>query len=944
MKISNWSFPIHVHIVTIIIFVVVLAAGSQIVLTNQAMSEVIFKANGKIFERIAEQTKHQLNSHYGTAFAALGSFSNSHGLNTSTGSDRLRVLPEVVHLLSQFEHVQTYAFEFEDGDSIIVKRINDALTPDIPITHPDSQYLITHKIRGVGEAYTFDNNINLVERIELDSVHFYTNSQETTDISPDTNHISKPTKLAHSTSMGIVISRINAFGMRVSVDVLLEDLRDTLRDTLANDTSIRVLYNDDGAVYAFSSGENNQQESRVLHISELNIDIVPHAIERKNGGETLGRFSYQGENWFGRIVTIQPLDSEHIHLLMATKASSIFDEGELIKRQTFYASVLVFLILLPCIYLVSRLISKPIVRATKKAKAIENFQFGNAPLPHSYIKEIQELNHAQVSTQSTISRFITLTDGIARQQNLDTMLELVCSNTAASVSADGVLLYLLNTKGDQLIPHVAQFKQAEDIHAESILVKDVTRFIEHTFNLKKAQAFSFNELTHLRVNQPINDRCEVIYIPLQNREGMVIGSLGLIFEQGRADETYRQHIDYLQTLLGYVSVAIETQQMLESQRALLNSFIKVFAGSLDKKSPYTGNHCQRVPILTEWLTQAAHDSSLPPFKDFHLSEKEWQELKMAGWLHDCGKITTPEHVVDKSTKLETIYDRIHEIRTRFEVIKRDREIELLKSSGGDLNQQAKCALEEIHRQLDDDFKFIASLNLGGEFVSDKELARLDQIAATPWTRTLSKQLGISWLEKQRHQVEERLPVQETLLSDRPEHFIPWDSPLSNDPRFTMKPTEYKANQGERYNLATLRGTLTEEERFIINDHIIQTIQILESLPFPAHMQNVAKIAGGHHEKMDGTGYPMGLKGDEMPLAARVMAIADVFEALTSADRPYKKAKSLSESLQIMSYMVKDNHLDKSLFELFLTSGVYLRFAEEYMLDEQLDEVDITKLI
>ncbi|MGR5499461.1 HD-GYP domain-containing protein [Vibrio sp. DNB22_10_4] len=189
-----------------------------------------------------------------------------------------------------------------------------------------------------------------------------------------------------------------------------------------------------------------------------------------------------------------------------------------------------------------------------------------------------------------------------------------------------------------------------------------------------------------------------------------------------------------------------------------------------------------------------------------------------------------------------------------------------------------------------------------------------------------------------------MPVQETLLSDRPEHFIPWDSPLSNDPRFTMKPTEYKANQGERYNLATLRGTLTEEERFIINDHIIQTIQILESLPFPAHMQNVAKIAGGHHEKMDGTGYPMGLKGDEMPLAARVMAIADVFEALTSADRPYKKAKSLSESLQIMSYMVKDNHLDKSLFELFLTSGVYLRFAEEYMLDEQLDEVDITKLI
>ncbi|GAL31533.1 chemotactic transducer-related protein [Vibrio maritimus] len=630
MKISNRSFPIHVHIVTIIIFVVVLATGTQVVLTNQAMSEVIFKANSKIFERIAEQTKHQLNSHYGTAFAALGSFSNSHGLKTSKGSDRLRVVPEVVHLLSQFEHVQTYVFEFEDGDSIVIKRINDALSPDIPIAHPDSQYLIVHQISGKKQAYTLDNNLNLVERIELDSEHFYANSRTSADVSPNTNTISKPTKLAHSTSMGIVISRTNEFGMRVSVDVLLKDLRDTLQDTLTNDSSIRVLYNDDGAVYAFSSGEGNQQDSGVLHISEINRDIVPHAIERKNGGETLGRFSYQGENWFGRIVTIRPLDSEHIHLLMAAKASSIFDEGELIKRQTFYASLLVFLIMLPCIYIVSRLISKPIVRARAKAKAIENFQFDNAPLPHSYIKEIQELNHAQVSTQSTISRFITLTDGIARQQNLDTMLELVCSNTAASASADGVLLYLLDAKGDQLIPHVAQFKPVEDVHAEPILVKDVTRFIEHIFNLKKPQAFPFNELTHLRANQPINDSCEVIYIPLQNREGLVIGSLGLIFEQGSADEVYRQHADYLKTLLGYVSVAIETQQMLESQRALLNSFIKVFAGSLDKKSPYTGNHCQRVPILTEWLTQAAHDSSLPPFKGFHLSEKEWQELKMAG--------------------------------------------------------------------------------------------------------------------------------------------------------------------------------------------------------------------------------------------------------------------------------------------------------------------------
>ncbi|WP_234497368.1 HD domain-containing phosphohydrolase [Vibrio maritimus] len=944
MKISKRSFPIHVHIVTIIIFVVAIASGTQMALSNKAMSEVIFKANSKIFERIAEQTKYQLNSHYGTAFSALGSFSNSHSLNASVGFERLRVVPEVIHLLSRFDHVQTYTFSFKDGDSVIVKRVSEDLTPDIVINNQQSRYIVAHEIGGVVEVYTYDSSLNFVERLEVNEEEFHLAYQDNSSVIPGRNTISKPTKLANSTAMGVVISQVNQQGLRVSVHVMLKDLHQSLQDTLTNESSIRVLYNDDGAVYAFSSGLSSENNGDILQIADINRDIVPHAIDRKKGGVELGRFEFQKENWFGRIVTIKPMNSEHIHLLMATKASSIFDEGLLIKQQTLYASLIVLLLMLPCIYLVSRLISKPIVKATEKAKAIENFSFDTSPLPHSYIKEIQELNHAQMSTQATISRFITLTDGIARQQDLDSMLELVCGNTAASVSADGVLLYLLDVKSDELVPHVVQFNRAQNVHAKSISTQDAARFIEHVFVNKQGQVFPLHELNHLQFEASLPEKSEVIYIPLKNREEVVIGALGLMFEKGGAESIYREYSDYLQTLLGYVSIAIETQQMLESQRALLDSFIQVFAGSLDKKSPYTGNHCQRVPVLTEWLTQAAHESTLEPFNDFHLNEKEWQELKMAAWLHDCGKITTPEHVVDKSTKLETIYDRIHEIRTRFEVIKRDKEIMLLKESFGELSQEAKRVLEELHTQIDDDFDFIASLNIGGEFVSDEDLKRLERIAKTRWIRTLSKRKGISWVERQRHQTEEQLPQQETLLANMPEHLISWDTPHQSDPRFTMKPTQYKANQGEVYNLSTRRGTLTEEERFIINDHIIQTIQILESLPFPAHMQNVASIAGGHHEKMDGTGYPMGLKGEEMPLAARVMAIADVFEALTSADRPYKKAKTLSESLKIMSYMVKDNHLDESLFRLFLTSGVYLRFAREYMLEEQIDEVNIAAFL
>ena len=149
---------------------------------------------------------------------------------------------------------------------------------------------------------------------------------------------------------------------------------------------------------------------------------------------------------------------------------------------------------------------------------------------------------------------------------------------------------------------------------------------------------------------------------------------------------------------------------------------------------------------------------------------------------------------------------------------------------------------------------------------------------------------------------------------------------------------HKYNLGEVYNLSIVRGTLTTEERFKINDHIVQTIVMLENLPFPQHMERVPEIAGGHHEKMDGTGYPKKLKGTEMSVPARIMAIADVFEALTAADRPYKKAKTLSESIHIMAHMVDDQHLDAELFRLFLESGVYRDYAVQYLESDQLDDI------
>jgi HD-GYP domain-containing protein (c-di-GMP phosphodiesterase class II) len=445
-------------------------------------------------------------------------------------------------------------------------------------------------------------------------------------------------------------------------------------------------------------------------------------------------------------------------------------------------------------------------------------------------------------------------------------------------------------------------------------------------------------------------------VPLYNNERRVIAVLQLLNAQDpdtgeviNFDVSLRP---FVEALAAQAAIALDNQLLVESQKELLASFISLIAGAIDAKSSYTGGHCQRVPVLTDMLAQAAIDEKNGKFADFDMSEEEQYELHIAGLLHDCGKVTTPEYVVDKATKLETIYDRIHEIRMRFEVLKRDAEIDYWKGlyNGGN-EADLKALKDKKLAGLDDDFAFVADCNIGGEFMSPDRLERLDRIAQQKWTRTLSDRLGIGHEEATRKEAyggREELPVEEALLIDRAEHIIQRnDKSLFEDDNpfgFKMTPPDNLYNLGELYNLKVKAGTLTQEDRFKINDHIVQTIIMLDQLPFPRHLRRVPEYAGGHHEKMNGTGYPRKLGASDMSLPARMMAIADVFEALTAADRPYKLPKTLSQSIKIMSFMVKDNHLDKDLFELFLTSGKYREYAEKFLKPEQIDEVDIDQYL
>jgi HD-GYP domain-containing protein (c-di-GMP phosphodiesterase class II) len=383
-------------------------------------------------------------------------------------------------------------------------------------------------------------------------------------------------------------------------------------------------------------------------------------------------------------------------------------------------------------------------------------------------------------------------------------------------------------------------------------------------------------------------------VPMANHENEIIGVLQLI---NALDPKTGEIVPFspsdqrlAESLASQAAIALTNRMLINQLEQLFESFINLINSAIDEKSPYTGGHCQRVPALTMMLAEAVNETEQGPLSDFHMSDKDRYELKIAGLLHDCGKVTTPVHVVDKATKLEAIYDRIHLIDTRFEILKRDAEIAMLK----DGSPEARAACRERLRQIEEDRMFLRAANIGGERMLEDDIERVKRIAEYRWTD----------------------------ISGHEAKFL---------------------SEDELKNLTIRAGTLTAEERQIINHHIVATLKMLEALPWPRHLKNVPEYAGGHHERMDGKGYPRGLKREQMSVQARVMGIADIFEALTAKDRPYKKGKTLSESLEILGKFSLNGHIDPDLFDIFVRRKVYQRYAEMFLDKEQIDEVDESKI-
>ena len=520
--------------------------------------------------------------------------------------------------------------------------------------------------------------------------------------------------------------------------------------------------------------------------------------------------------------------------------------------------------------------------------------------------------------------------GLSRERNINRLLEDILLAAKGITGADGGTLYRMDDSGSHLrfeIMHTNSLGLAlggttskridlPDLPLRNAagepnlnLVAAYAALKEETVNIADAYdeaGFDFSGTRRFDAQTGYRSR-SFLTVPMKNHEEQVIGVLQLInatnLLTGEVTRFSAEDQHLVESLASQAAIALTNRQLIDQLEQLFESFIGLINLAIDEKSHYTGGHCQRVPVLTMLLAEAVNATREGPLADFHMSEKDRYELKIAGLLHDCGKVTTPVHVVDKATKLETLFDRIHLIDTRYEVLKRDAEIRLLRAqlaSGEAFDTAAEHALAQqlaaSTAELDAERDFLRRINTGGEAMREEDQQQVRDIAA-----------GRRW----------RDPTGEE------------QSALSED---------------EVANLSIRAGTLNAEEREIINHHIVATIRMLEQLPWPKHLRKVPEYAGGHHERMDGKGYPKGLTREQMSVQARIMGIADIFEALTARDRPYKPGLKLSKAMEIMANFARGGHIDPDLFAVFVQQEVYLQYAQSHLASEQIDPVDNAALL
>lgn len=918
--------PLHIP-VAVLFSLLILAVGATISIYHFGETRLLIEAaNTTLFRDRAEDVRKTLNAANRAVRRSFILLAASPLADANTRAERFQFLPELTGLLDADPLIDSVMVGYGDGALFLVQRagglqetggeIRSGAMGVWSVIDMDSSDDPGDAVSGL--EYVFDKDLRLIRasawagaRIEPRLSAWYRLAAAS-----DRIEVTKAYDFQHGQGRGITFARRNGssvFGVNVSF-VRLGNL--LAEQPVTPSTRIRLVAQDHATVSAPGMSSGTPQ-----NLTAGGDRVIESVLTQPQGNAATQRIesAADGRAWQVSIAPMPGFVDEAWKLVVVTPEDELFAEAYRLRQRSIAFTVLAVILSFPLAWALSRLLTKPLHRLAQNAREVSALQFEPQAEARSVILEVDQLAGAMSMMSGAIARFLEMGRDLGSARDVASVLEQVEAGAREVAHAPWSAVRVDGEWGEGMLA-------AHWFDAAGVELSAAARAAEELAGLVM-QADG-----PLSVKLPASDggMLQLLGIPLRTPEGEALGTLVLADRpSARCGLARAEVIGFLVALAGTAAVALENQRLLKGRKALLKGVVRMVGEAIDAKSPYTGRHCRRVPELAQRLAQAAHEADSAPFAAYRLDASDWEALEIASWLHDCGKLTTPEYVIDKATKLETLYNRIHEIRTRFEVLKRDADIGYWKglAQGGD-EAGLRALRDELWRELDEDFAFVAACNRGSEGMPVENLLRLERIARRRWRRTLDDGLGLSNAELERRSGAPAglLPADEPLLRDDPTDVIPRppsDRLAAGNPwGFSMCAPANLYNGGELYNLKIGRGTLTEEERFKVKEHIVESIVMLSRLPFPSDLAAVPEMAGGHHETMDGRGYPRGLCGSDMSMTARIMAVADIFEALTASDRPYKDALSLAATLEIMRDMSRRRVIDPDLLELFVVKELW----------------------
>ncbi|MDG3085396.1 HD domain-containing phosphohydrolase [Vibrio hannami] len=934
-------YSLNIHITTLFLILAIMLGGGLITISYLHSQQLLSQISKALSKENATKLENTFQRKISPILTTLDLMA-TRALPPAPESeeDRRRWLKSIQMIFSRNPDLVALFYGDNAGNSTQFRPLNDQFTKELfSVQETDASIMLNYTaISGKNDFLFFDDELKHVTTQSGDNNQYdprkrpwYINARPDGEIA-----LTEPYDFYFLKTMGVTLSRVSMDNDTVvAADITLDQLSRQLSDiAISGDTKLALF----DTKFNLIAGYQYVPESDNPSIPSTS-ELFEPVLNRTSSNIIYEKVFYEDEYWS---VTLTPVTlTNHINLILAEatpESELLFDLYSMRDKQIF-AALLMLIASFVVIWVTVTRLTKPLKILSVMTENIRSFRFKKTRYPKSIIREVNELTYSIELMEHTLYDLLTLLQDTASKHDFEQLAKTITKQTYLITKAETIVLAIDKEQDNQFTVEVN--------HSIIPFKIGINEILENTPWLKsellKGEIVKISKHDNLIKNyQNIFYNSEAYLFPMLNRRKKLVGVLIVGYERTCNNIQKDKHA-FLRELLNFAQISKENIDQIERQKKMVSSFIELMATAIDTKSPYTGSHCHRVPQIAQLLTEAAvKDKS--DFADFSMTPENWEELNLAAWLHDCGKVTTPEYIVDKATKLETIYDRIHEVRMRFELLKANAETEFWKSiNRGEDKQKAQLLLEEAHQQLDEEFEFIASCNLGNKTITSELNSKIEQIASRTWTRTLDDQLGVSWVELERAGEKMPLPTEEKLLSDKDSHLVPWDETL--DPRknwdeeYNLKPSHVQYNRGELYNLSVKNGTLTAEERFMINDHIIQTIKLLRQLPYQEHMKNVPDIAGNHHERIDGQGYPRGLTIDQLTVQERVMAIADIFEAITSSDRPYKKAHTLEEAIEIMSHLATSGHIDPKLYLLFLTNKIDQTYAGEHLKSSQIVEFD-----